>query len=203
MFSIKDSFVKGECIRVRDNKTVDNPLKPKDIDNWYCHIMKVALRSKASTNLNITWMEYEIKESPCPRGAHVQPWRQVTKSPNTNNTNRSNLTSLNTILNLKKIYRKMPNKKWVFFNANWNIFFFKCHWILFPRAQWTLYHITGANGMASQPIGDNQLPVPILAKVSNTILWHKVSIISGRYEMETVSVLLALCAGNSPGTSVT
>ena len=35
MLSIKDSFVVGECIRVHDNKTVDNPMKPKDIDNWY------------------------------------------------------------------------------------------------------------------------------------------------------------------------
>ena len=39
-------------------------------------ITKVALRSKASNNSNITWMEYEnntfpIKESPCPRVAHV------------------------------------------------------------------------------------------------------------------------------------
>ena len=37
----------GECIRVHDNKAVDNPMKPKDI-------MKVALRSKASNNSNIT-----------------------------------------------------------------------------------------------------------------------------------------------------
>ena len=34
-----------ECIRVHDNKKVDNPMKPKDIDNWYYHIIKVALRS--------------------------------------------------------------------------------------------------------------------------------------------------------------
>ena len=33
MLSIKGSFVVGECIRVHDNKTVDNPMKPKDIDN--------------------------------------------------------------------------------------------------------------------------------------------------------------------------
>ena len=44
----------GECIRVHDNKAVDNPMKPKDIDNRYYHIMKVALRSKASNNSNIT-----------------------------------------------------------------------------------------------------------------------------------------------------
>ena len=43
-----------ECIRVHDNKAVDNPMKPKDIDNRYYHIMKVALRSKASNNSNIT-----------------------------------------------------------------------------------------------------------------------------------------------------
>ena len=43
---IKDSFVVEECIRVHDNKAVDNPMKPKDIDNWYYHIMKVALRLK-------------------------------------------------------------------------------------------------------------------------------------------------------------
>ena len=46
---------------------------------------------------NITWMEYgnttfPSKESHCPRFAHVQPWRQIAKSPNTNNTNRSTLT---------------------------------------------------------------------------------------------------------------
>ena len=40
---------------------------------------------------------FPIKESFCPRVAHVQPWRQVAKSPNTNNTYRSNLTYLNTI----------------------------------------------------------------------------------------------------------
>ena len=39
-------------------------------------ITKVALRSKASNNSNITWMEYEnntfpIKDGPCPRVAHV------------------------------------------------------------------------------------------------------------------------------------
>ena len=39
-------------------------------------------------------------KSPCPRVAHVQPWRQIAKSPNTNNTNRSKLTYLNTILSL-------------------------------------------------------------------------------------------------------
>ena len=66
----------GECIRAHDKKTVDNPMKPKDIDNWYYHITRVALRSKAPNNSNITWMEYEnntfpIKESPCPRVAHV------------------------------------------------------------------------------------------------------------------------------------
>ena len=59
--------------------------------------MKVALRSKASNNSNITWIEYEnntfpIKESPCPRVAPVQPWRQIFKPPYTNNTTRSNLT---------------------------------------------------------------------------------------------------------------
>ena len=85
--------VVGECIRVHDNKAVHNQMKPIDIDNWYYHIMKVALRSKASNNSNITWMEYgnttfPIKESPYPRVAHVQPWRQIAKSPNTNNTNR-------------------------------------------------------------------------------------------------------------------
>ena len=88
-------------IQCRVNRS-DNPMKPKDIDNWYYHIMKVALRSKASNNSHIIWMEYgnttfPIKESPCPRVAHVQPWRQIAKSPNTNNTNRSNLTYLNTI----------------------------------------------------------------------------------------------------------
>ena len=67
---------------VHDNKTVDNQMKPTDIDDWYYHIMKVALGSKASNNSNITWMEYEnitipIKESPCPRVANVQPWRQI------------------------------------------------------------------------------------------------------------------------------
>ena len=44
----------GECIRVHDNKAVDNPMKPKDIDYLYNHIMKFALRSKASNNSNIT-----------------------------------------------------------------------------------------------------------------------------------------------------
>ena len=34
VISIKDSFIVGECIRVHDNKAVDNPVKPKDIDNW-------------------------------------------------------------------------------------------------------------------------------------------------------------------------
>ena len=85
------------CILVCDNKMVDTTMKPKDIHNWYHCIMKVALRLKASNNSNITWMECEnntfpIKESPCPRVAHVQPWRQITKSPYTNNTTRSNLT---------------------------------------------------------------------------------------------------------------
>ena len=90
-------FVVGECLRVCDNKTVDTPMKPKDIDNWYYHIMKVALRSKASNNSNITRMEYEnntfpIKEGPYTKVAHAQPWRQITKSPYTNNTTGSNLT---------------------------------------------------------------------------------------------------------------
>ena len=51
----------------------------------------------------ITWMEYEnntfpIKENPCLRVAHVRPWRQITKSPNTNSTNRSS--------------NHMPSKVW-------------------------------------------------------------------------------------------
>ena len=71
-----------ECIRVHDNKAVDNPMKPKYIDNWYYHIMKVALRSKASNNWNITWMEYgnttvPIKESPCPRREDRLPNRPI------------------------------------------------------------------------------------------------------------------------------
>ena len=56
-------FVVGEYIRVHDNKTVDNPMKPKDIDDCH-HITKVALRSKASNNSNITWMEYENNTFP-------------------------------------------------------------------------------------------------------------------------------------------
>ena len=42
------------CILVCDNKTVGTPMKPKDIDNCYHCIMKVAPRLKASNISNIT-----------------------------------------------------------------------------------------------------------------------------------------------------
>ena len=42
--SYKHSFVVWKCMRVHDNKTIHNPTKPRDIDNWH-HILKFALRS--------------------------------------------------------------------------------------------------------------------------------------------------------------
>ena len=38
------------CMKVHDNKAADNPMKSRDIDNWYHHIMKFALRSKEWNN---------------------------------------------------------------------------------------------------------------------------------------------------------
>ena len=128
------------CILVCENKTVDTTMKPKDIHNWYHCIMKVALRLKASNNSNITWMECEnntfpIKESPCPRVAHVQPWRQITKSPYTNNTTRSNLTFNCVTVDFWEV---LPNKEtfWIFLSTIWNRIFSCIHWwILTPLEQ--------------------------------------------------------------------
>ena len=101
--SYKDSFFVWECIRVHDNKTVDNRMKPGDIGNWYYPIMKFVLRSEASDY----WILYEWKK----KITHSQSKRVLVpelltyihevRLPNhlhdTNNTNRSNLNYLNTI----------------------------------------------------------------------------------------------------------
>ena len=86
-----------------------------------------------------------------------------------------------------------------FSNAFWEmkitLFWLKFHWHLLLGIQFT-NNSALIQGMAWYPAGNQWWPVSLYICV-----YHKASMTWWRIEMETFSVLLALCAGNSPVTS--